>query len=250
MALWTRRLILANVLVYFLTYTMPGADAYLALIPALLPDRPWTLLTYMFVHAGLGHIFFNMLSLWICGPRLEQRLGGGRFLALYFASGIAGGLLSFIRPEVPIIGASGAVFGVMLGFARYWPRERLYLWGVLPLEVRWFVALFTLADLFYAWRGTADGIAHFAHLGGFVGGLLCLLWFEHRSPARRFQAAVRPTPTHTDATAIARWNAIEADTLHEVNRSELERIRQKIHELGVASLTPGDREFLERFSRG
>jgi membrane associated rhomboid family serine protease len=250
MALWTRRIILANVLVFIYTYADPQAKLLLGLIPGLALARPWTLVTYMFVHDGLGHIFFNMLSLWICGPRLEERLGGRRFLALYFVSGIAGGLLSFIKPDSLIVGASGAVFGVMLGFARYWPRERLYLWGILPLEVRWFVLIFALIDLWSGWRGSADHIAHFAHVGGFIGGLLVLLWIEHRSPARRFQTATRPTPTRGDTNSLARWNAIEAESLHEVNRSELERIRTKIRDLGVASLTPADREFLDRFSRG
>jgi membrane associated rhomboid family serine protease len=247
MAPWTRRLIAANVAVFVLTTLSPELKPALALVPAALPSRPWTILTYMFVHENLGHIFFNMLALFFCGPRLEDRLGGARYLGLYLVSGITGGLFSFFMPYVPIIGASGAVFGVMLGYARYWPRDRFYIWGVLPMEARLLVVILTVIELVGS-RVGGDNIAHFAHLGGFAGGFIYLLILDRRSSAGRFQNAARPSTPPPDRDALARWNAIPAESLHEVNRSELERIRRKIAELGVASLTPGDREFLERFS--
>ncbi len=247
MAPWTRRLIAANAAVFVLTSLSPELKPALALLPAELAMRPWTIVTYLFIHENLGHIFFNMLALFFCGPRLEDRLGGPAFLGLYFVSGISGGLLSFVTPEIPIIGASGAVFGVMLGYARYWPRDKFYIWGVLPLEARWLVLILTGIELVGS-RVGGDSIAHFAHLGGFAGGLLYLLWLDHRRPAGKFQRAARAAAPGPDRDALARWGAIRAESLHEVNRSELERIRRKIAELGVASLTPGDREFLERFS--
>src|ERR1041385_5898318 len=134
---WVIRLIIANVLMFVASSASPEITEKLMLVPVLALSHPWTLVTYMFLHAGMGHIFFNMLSLFFFGPRLEMKLGGINFLWLYFISGIMGGLLSFVFTSyTPIIGASGAVYGVMLGFARYWPREPLYIWGVLPVEAR------------------------------------------------------------------------------------------------------------------
>jgi membrane associated rhomboid family serine protease len=248
MAPWTRRLIAANVAVFVLTTLSPEIKPALELVPAALTSRPWTIITYMFVHENLGHIFFNMLALFFCGPRLEDRLGGGAYLGLYLVSGITGGLFSFFfTPFVATLGASGAVFGVMLGYARYWPRDRFYIWGVLPIEARLLVVILTVIELVGS-RVGGDNIAHFAHLGGFAGGFIFLLIHDRRAPAGRFQKAARPSTPPPDRDALARWNAIPAESLHEVNRHELERIRRKIAELGVGSLTPGDREFLERFS--
>src|SRR4029079_11028565 len=100
--------------------------------------RPWTLVTYMFLHAGLGHIFWNMLGLYFFGPRVESRMGSQRFITLYFVSGIVGALFSVVlAPRFAVLGASGAVLGVLMAFARFWPRERLYIWGVLPIDARW-----------------------------------------------------------------------------------------------------------------
>src|SRR5438552_731433 len=104
---WVLRVIVANIAVYLLTVALPGASEQLAFVPVLILSRPWTLVTYMFVHAGVSHLLFNMLALFFFGPRLEFELGGERFLWLYFTSGIAGGLLSFVfSPLVAIVGAS------------------------------------------------------------------------------------------------------------------------------------------------
>jgi membrane associated rhomboid family serine protease len=137
----TRRvttIIIANVAVFFLIPGQTMLYRELAFIPAAILVRPWTIITYMFLHGGFAHIFFNMLALFFFGPRLEMRLGGGRFLALYFVAGVTGALLSLIEfvatgGNIAIVGASGAVFGVMLGYAHYWPRDRIFIWGILPV---------------------------------------------------------------------------------------------------------------------
>src|SRR5262245_12925722 len=116
---WVLRLLIANVAVFLLLNRESPLFAALTLVPAYAVVRPWTLIPYTFLHASLGHIFSNMLSLVVFGPRLEAHLGSSKFLGLYFTSGIAGALLSFfLTPYTQIIGASGAVFGVMVGFAR------------------------------------------------------------------------------------------------------------------------------------
>lgn len=245
---WVARLIFANVGVFLLTAFAPAVVLPMALVPAFIPYRPWTLLTYMFLHAGFGHLLFNMLGLYFFGPRVESRLGGRRFLGLYLTSGLVGALLSIATPHARIVGASGAVFGVMLGFARYWPREPIYLWGVFPVEARVLVVVTTVLALWGAFSRATGGIAHFAHLGGYVGGYVYLRWVEARSPAARFRAQLAPKPKRTSDADIERWRRIDASALHPVNREELERVLAKVNAEGIPGLTPGEREFLERFS--
>src|SRR5665811_2185138 len=126
---WVRRLLIANVVLFLAA--QPGTWLFyqLTLVPYAVLYRPWTLVSYMFLHGGIGHIFFNMLALYFFGPRLESRLGGRDFLTLYFLSGLGGAVFSFLfARQYPVIGASGAVYGVLLGFAMFWPREKIYLY--------------------------------------------------------------------------------------------------------------------------
>lgn len=256
MTRWVGRLVLANVIVYLVVY---GAGEYglldlLSFAPGAVLARPWTLVTYMFLHGSLTHILFNMFMLWVLGPRVEARLGGARFLALYFVSGLAAALLSMLLSPNPIIGASGAIFGVMLAYARFWPRDRLLIWGVLPIEARWFVLGLTALSLFAGFTNRIEpGVAHFAHLGGFLGGWLYLTWLQYRGGAAQFRRQTRPRPTNgllpeRDRSALSRWARIPREALHEVNRAEVDRILDKINAHGLGSLTPGERETLERFS--
>ncbi len=242
---WTLRLILANVAVFFLQQTVPGVTGMLMFVPALVLVRPWTIVAYMFLHGGLGHIFFNMLALFFFGPRVEARLGEGRFLWLYFLSGIAGALLSFAFAfDAPIIGASGAVFGVMLAFAYFWPRDHIYIWGVLPIEARWLVVITTVLALWSGIGGSRGGVADFAHLGGFAGAFLYLKWLERTRGDRRFKRAVQP---RVEDRSLANWRKVNPQAVHEINREELNRILDKINARGLASLTAEERRFLSSF---
>jgi len=246
---WVMRIIMANVLVYFLTSGAPQLVSQFWLVPAELFQHPWTAVTYMFLHGSLGHIFFNMLSLWVFGPPLEARLGGGRFLALYFIAGLTGAVLSLATPNAPIIGASGATYGVMLGFAWFWPRQQLMLWGIVGVEARFLVVAFTIMSLWGA-RSGSGGIAHFAHLGGFVGAWLYLKWLGDRPRAAAAAWQKKLVPRVSGAgPALDRWKKIDAASLHPINREEYERVMAKVHATGVADLTPGEREFLDRFSQ-
>src|SRR5574338_505350 len=131
---WVKRLLIANVLVFFVQVTraMPQLTNALVLVPDYVLQRPWTIVTYMFLHGGYGHIIFNMIALFFFGPRVVARLGPSRFAILYFLSGITGALLSLVFSPAAVVGASAAVYGVMLAFAYYWPRDLIYIWGVLP----------------------------------------------------------------------------------------------------------------------
>jgi membrane associated rhomboid family serine protease len=247
MNLWSFRLIAANVVVFVLTYVGPGLFTALQFQPAHILDRPWTIITYMFLHANLTHILFNMLGLYFFGPRVEIELGERHFLTLYFLSGIAGALLSLVfSPHSAIVGASGAIFGVFLAFAYHWPREPIYIWGLLPVQARYLVAGMTALSLFGGFGGGGDGIAHFAHLGGYLGAFVYLKYLDSRSGARLRQVGILPPPPERGATE--RWAAIDREKLHVVNREELDRIRAKISATGPASLTAQEIAFLERFS--
>jgi len=243
-----RALLFANVAMYVLAVASPTVAQALMLVPVLIPERPWTVFTYMFLHAGLMHLAFNMLALYFFGPRVEVRLGSGHFFGLYFVSGLVGALASLLTPSAAIVGASAAIFGVMLGYARYWPNDLIYVWGVVPIQARWFVIGMTALSLFAGFGGMQSGVAHFAHLGGFLGGWAYLTLLERRSPAATFRAAAS-APRHrheSPAASLERWRRIRLDDLHPVNREEVERLVRK-WEAGL-ELTPQERATLDRFT--
>ena len=240
---WVLRLLIANVVMFFVQQTVPGATSLLMFIPSQVLVHPWTIVTYMFLHGGFGHIFFNMLALYFFGPPVEQRIGGNRFITLYLISGIVGALFSIVL-GVPVIGASGAVMGVSLAFAKFWPRQQVMIWGVLPIEARWLVMIYAAIDILgFAGYGTR-GIANLAHLGGFAGALLYLLYLERRQGARRFKATA--TPKVSD-TVLGGWQKVDRNSVHAVNRDEVDRILDKINASGINSLTPQERQFLSNF---
>ena len=242
------RLLVANVIMFFVSRAVPGLFLALALVPALVPVRPWTPFTYMFLHADAFHLLFNMLGLFFFGPRLEARIGSARFLRLYLVSGLSGALFSIATPHVPIVGASGAIFGVFVGFARYWPRAQVLIWGIVPVEARIMVILMTVLALMGGFGAGQSGVAHFAHLGGFVGGWLYLRAAETRSPATAFRQVVARAAPQPAADAVERWRRIDRATLHPVNAEEVERVLAKMETLGAQSLTVDERAFLERFA--
>src|SRR4030095_1245815 len=148
---YVRALLFANIGVFFLQQTLDVVYYALVFVPQLVLYRPWTLVTYMFLHAGPMHLIFNMLGLYFFGPRVEERLGSRSFLFLYFISGITGELQSLVMQQTsPIVGASGGIFGVMLAFAWFWPDTPIYIWGVLPIPARMLVIITTVLTL---WSG-------------------------------------------------------------------------------------------------
>jgi membrane associated rhomboid family serine protease len=218
-------------------------------VPSDIIARPWTLVSYMFVHANFMHILFNMIGLYFFGPRLEARLGDRRFLALYFASGIAGGLLSFVfAPNAAIVGASGATLGVLAGYARFWPQDRIYIYGILPVTARVMVIGLVIWSLFSGLRG-GGGIAEFAHLGGLIAGWSLVAFWENRRrgawPGTKKEPLIR-SPLGA-ANRRERWERIRPEQLHPVNAAEAARILAKLREAGESSLTVQEREFLDRF---
>jgi len=245
---WVKRLLIANVGVFFLQLTVPGLTELLAFYPSYALVRPWGIVTYMFVHheRSFTHILFNMIALFFFGPRVEERLGSANFIRLYLVSGITGGLLSIVFNQGgSIVGASGAVFGVQLAFAKYWPRERIYIWGVLPVEAWLLVLITTALALYGGFAGGGGGVAHFAHLGGYLGAWLYLIWMERRSPARQWKTKLEKPVKKVE---VGNWRHIDTKSIHEVNRAEVDRILDKIGAKGIDSLTPAERTFLSHFA--
>jgi membrane associated rhomboid family serine protease len=259
MTRWVTAIVVACAALFIAQEQFPALTGELMWLPARGLVRPWTAVTYMFLHGGFGHILFNMLGLYVFGPRLEARIGGKKFLGLYFVSGIAGALACFITPMTPVVGASGAVLGVSLAYARYWPTDTVLIYGILPMTTRMMVILYIVLSAGGQLFGYQEGVSHLGHLGGLAGGWLFCLWMERFTGARSFRAmaegrrltpvaAAAPAPGADDRAAAERWARIPVEQLHPVNREEFERIRAKLTATGPRSLTPSEREFLDRFA--
>jgi membrane associated rhomboid family serine protease len=184
----TQALIVSNVAV-FLLESVAGASLveWFALWPLARglsdapPFQPWQLVSYAFLHGGLTHLFFNMFGLYMFGSDIE-RLFGSRFFALYyFACVVSAGLCQLVvtgwlgAPPVPTVGASGGVYGLLLAFGMHFPRRIVVLiFPPIPMQARVFVFVFGALEMFLGVTGTAAGVAHFAHLGGMLGGWLMI----------------------------------------------------------------------------
>ncbi len=188
----TRALIVANILVYLAQALT--RDAFTGLV-ALQPVGPyfhvWQLVTYAFLHGSLAHIFFNMFALYMFGSELERYWGAPRFLAYYFASVLAAGGVQLATTYLSgtyesTIGASGGVFGLLLAFAFNFPRQRiLLLIPPIPLPAWLFVTIYGVIELFLGVTGTQASVAHFAHLGGMLGGAVVMLYWRLEDRMRR-----------------------------------------------------------------
>lgn len=184
----TRTLILVNVAVFLLQQV--AGDMIITWF-ALWPlgsgfFHAWQLLSYAFLHGSVAHIFLNMFALYMFGRALESYWGGRRFLFFYLVCVLAAALTQLAVQAgggvaEPVLGASGGVFGVLLAFGWYFPRQRLILLPIpIPMPAWLFVTLYALAELFFGLTGKQPDVAHFAHLGGMLGGALCILYWRAR----------------------------------------------------------------------
>ena len=195
-----RALIIANVVLFLgQNFADNTLTAWLALWPigSTLPGgypgfQPWQVVTYSFLHGGIGHLFFNMFALYMFGGELERVWGPKRFINLYFASVFTAALaqLAFAHfsgsPPYPTVGASGGIFGLLLAYAMYFPTRRiLLLIPPVPLPAWLFVTLYGLIELYLGVTGTQQGVAHFAHLGGMLGGWLLIQYWRGGVPFAR-----------------------------------------------------------------
>jgi len=275
-------LLALNIGVYFLQLTLFGSDAVysaLALDPARFPTTWWTIGTYMFVHAWLAHLAFNMFTLWMFGPRLEQEWGTRGFIQFYLWCGLGGAVAHLLLAQhSSVIGASGAISGVLVAYALRWPDEEVYLFGVIPMKSRWLVAAMLAMNIIFA-LSPSSRIDWTAHVGGMAFGWIFLKLYavgginrvrgwvsavpdEPEDMPRavpRNRAPMRDRAGSVDEV-VARSNAIvlrESKPVQHVPKQEtpkeyaarVNRVLDKISQHGISSLTRDERRVLEDMSR-
>jgi membrane associated rhomboid family serine protease len=245
---------------------------YLALWPPGENFWPWQLLTYMFLHGGLFHLLFNMLALWMFGMELEMVWGSRRFLIFYLACGLAAGVANIVVAPLlgqagPTVGASGAVFGVLIAFAMLFPDRPIYLYFLLPVKAKYMVTAYIGLELFFGVTNTTDGIAHVAHLGGAAAGFLLVLAQRSGFSLGWLWPAARPKPdtgTYSNVRFIrrepvvtdAQFRDIESDNREQgakggerVTQEMVDAILDKINREGYQSLTEAEKQILTEASK-
>ena len=261
---WVGRLIIANAVVLLLLMTLfTSRDLFSALqfSPRTALTRPWTFVSYMFVHAGLLHLLANMLMLYVFGTAVESRMGSRPFILYYLYCGVGAAvfslLLAGIMPVGAFVGASGAVLGVAVAFAYFWPEAELIVFPIpFPIKARTLVIGLVIFDVI-AWRlWPNDGIAHLAHVGGAMFGYLFfrVQTLSRKSPAQPARALERVVMVQsgasepdrrTPATPPRPRRRVDADPV----AAEVDRVLDKISEKGLSSLTPAERRFLDEVAQ-
>lgn len=211
-----RLLIAWNVILFFVQKlsgsVIRGLDVdilfNLGLVPRdLFRGHVWQLVTYMFLHGGWVHIGMNMLALWMFGSELEYLWGARRFVQYYFFCGIGAGITNAVfQPHslAPVVGASGAIFGLLLAFGMYFPNRPILIYFLFPMPAKYFVIVFGAMEFFASITPGRDGVAHLAHLGGLVFGLIYLKtgvwrWLSRSGrPRRRRQAKIIDLQSYRD----------------------------------------------------
>jgi membrane associated rhomboid family serine protease len=261
---WVGRIIIANAVVLLLRmtlFTSPEVSQALEFSPRTAFSQPWTFLSYMFVHAGLLHLVANMLMLFVFGTAVESRMGSRNFLLYYFFCGVGAAvfslLLAGIMPVGGFIGASGAVLGVAVAFAVFWPDAELIVFPIpVPIKARTLVIGLVALDILGSRLWPQDGIAHLAHVGGALFGYLFFRaqLLARRSPAQpartvervvMVQSGSSEPERRTPVTPMRPRRRVEADPV----AAEVDRVLDKISEQGISSLTPAERRFLDEVAR-
>lgn len=235
--------------------------------------RPYQFVTYMFMHGSFAHIFFNMFALWMFGNSIENTWGPKRFLIFYMVCGIGAGLIQELVQYIQLsdiqnydnvnlggriisvddylnmlttVGASGAVYGILLAFGMMWPDSRIYIYFAIPIKAKYFVIIYGLLELFMGFN-SVDNVAHFAHVGGMLWGFLLILYWRHKDNGwtPNFKIKWNKNKTYNDRPK-SDWdyNKDRADDERRTNQ-----ILEKISKGGYSSLTEEEKEFLFRQSK-
>ena len=248
-----KAIIVANVIVFL--FQMSPFGPLLELFGALWPIgshntggysfQLWQPVTYMFLHGGFAHIFFNMFALWMFGAEIENYWGTKNFVTYYFVCGIGAALINLVATAglpYPTIGASGAIFGVLLAFGMMFPDRYIYIYFLLPVKTKYFVAGYALIEFFSGLgnrsMGSGSDVAHFAHLGGMlVGYIYIMIRRNDGSISRMFRKFSLPKKQQGPVL----WQGGKDDDLSE---SEIDRILDKISSRGYDSLTAEEKRKL------
>ena len=243
-----RSLIIINVIVFLFEY-ITGASRVMVYVFGLVPRfilqrlTLWQFVTYLFLHGSLGHLFFNMFALWMFGSEIERYWGSRSFIRYYFITGVGAGLLTWltsINSMIPTIGASGAIFGILVAYAMLFPNRPIYLYFMFPIKAKHLVILFAIIELAASWSHTSDGIGHFAHLGGMLFGYLYL-------KRERLSYIMRGLYQDAQSRKEAQ-KRLRDEEMREMER-KVDEILQKISREGRNSLTQEEEELLEWASK-
>ena len=180
-----KNIIIANCVALLATTLLPFGDELLARFALFNIESPffhsYQIFTYMFLHGGISHLFFNMFALWMFGRTLEYEIGSKRFLIYYLVCGVGAALIqmgvaSIFNEDLTLLGASGAVMGLLLAFGLMHPNNIIYVMPLpFPIKAKWFIIGYAVLELVLGSSGLSTGIAHFAHIGGMLWGLVLLL---------------------------------------------------------------------------
>jgi membrane associated rhomboid family serine protease len=242
-------LLIANLAVFVLE--LLGSSRYLIDMFGLTPSKVLTgplvyqVGTYMFLHSptSLMHILFNMLMLWMFGSEIERLWGTRKFLKFYLMTGIIAGIFTVIVTpfsNTPVIGASGAVLGLLVAFAVLWPDRRVYLYFLIPVRVKYLMMFIVGLDLLFAFGNSGDNVAHWTHLGGAVFGFL---YMKGGGTFSTLKSGIRGVRFHRKSRKVEN-NRVESNKLMD----DVDRILDKINEVGINNLTEKERKTLERAS--
>jgi membrane associated rhomboid family serine protease len=261
---WVGRLIIANAVVLLLLMTLFTSRQVVQLLqfsPRTAFTQPWTFFTYMFVHGGLLHLLANMLMLFVFGTAVESRLGSRHFIIYYLFCGVGAAvfslLLAGVMPIGAFVGASGAVLGVAVAFAVFWPDAELIVFPIpVPIKARTLVIGLVVLDIVGSQLWPNDGIAHIAHVGGALFGYLFfrIQSLSRRSPSQTAQAVERVVMVQsgssepdrrTPVTPMRPRRRVDADPV----AAEVDRVLDKISEKGISSLTAAERRFLDEVAK-
>ena len=233
---------------------------------------PWQLITYQFMHGGFWHIFFNMFILWMFGMEIENLWGSKKFLIFYLSCGVAAGLFQlFISPllgalAAPTIGASGAIFGVLIAFGMLFPDRPIYLYFIIPIKAKYLIGFFVVLE-YLSVGNPNDPVAHLAHLGGALAGFLFIMFDKSiESPVKRklmgsryyssgssftnpFKNFGKNFKVNKDKIEDAKFYDINGKKDDEVSQEEIDRILDKISQSGYSNLTEKEKKILFEASK-
>ncbi len=232
----------------------------------------WQLITYQFMHGGFAHIFFNMFALWMFGVEVEYFMGSRKFLYFYLLCGVVAGVFQLFLPPLfgealaPTIGASGAIFGVLVAFAMLFPDRYIFLYFLIPIKAKYLIPLFILMELYFADTGGGN-IAHLAHLGGALAGFVYILLDKNSGVS--FSRAFRKSSSGTykggnifnsfgmpsnpfkkkdNSVQDADFYDVNND-IKEISQSEIDEILEKISKSGYQNLSDREKKILFEASK-
>lgn len=235
------RLVLINVVVFLLQNLFPAFTALFALSPRLVVQHlfVWQVVTYMFLHGGFMHLFFNMFMLWLFGSTIESVWGGKQFLRYYLLCGIGGGILGLlVSYDATILGASGAIFGIYIAYAVMFPDSYIYIWFLFPVKAKYLVGGLAILQLVSGITGPS-GIAYSAHLGGILTGLI--LFRSTLLQRMRFSLGAKRWRRNMQDHGEPRREQPDSDNI--------DSILDKISAKGYDNLSSIEKRILENYSR-